>query len=344
MKWSDAYLDQQRFNTDSEADDLVARLFSAGKSAELYAALGWSPAQLLQEEAHPVAQFVRKARAQADWLEPKRLMRSRAFFVKYGLEIMFLLGIVSLPFCYAATPGNKALYLSDKMRKQAAKRLMDTASFVMAVLSPGSWENGSALLAINKVRLIHAIARYYLSKQSAWDKQWGAPINQEDMAGTNLAFSYIILLGLERSGFTLSKTEKEDFLHTWRYIGYLLHIPEELLPGSLGEAYVLTEKIKTRCFAKTEEGQVLTQELIRFFQSQLPDWQGRLLPYQMQVFLGKEVSAYLGLAQHPIWTPVANAFTEFKNIQHSFFTKSESFPALLRQQAYIKGLPLSGNT
>ncbi len=67
------------------------------------------------------------------------------------LEMMALLGAMSLPYCYAASPGNKALYLSDKMRNAPGKRLMDTASFVIAVLTPNSFgEHSTATIHINK--------------------------------------------------------------------------------------------------------------------------------------------------------------------------------------------------
>lgn len=54
----------------------------------------------------------------------------------------------------------------------------------------------------------------------AWDlAAWGVPINQEDMMVTQLAFTQVILLGLERMGVRASWEGMEDYLHMWKLIG-----------------------------------------------------------------------------------------------------------------------------
>ncbi len=70
------------------------------------------------------------------------------------------------------------------------------------------------------------------------------------MAGTNLAFSLVILLGLQQSGIVLSNKQKEDFIFLWRYIGYQLAIDEELLPANFKEAFHLAQIIKETEFQK----------------------------------------------------------------------------------------------
>ncbi len=211
----------------------------------LYGLLKLEEKEIIKQPSSPVKQFLVSKRTKPDWFDARRLQRGQQLFKQYALEIMTLLGAMALPYCYAASPGNKALYLSDKMRNTPGKRLLDTASFVIHVLTPGSLEDSNTgHIHINKVRLIHALSRYYLKKQMQWDKAWGQPINQEDMAGTILAFSYVILRGMQQSGFILSQKEKEDFLFAWRYIGYLLNINEDLLPSSLEEARQLAYTIK----------------------------------------------------------------------------------------------------
>ena len=184
---------------------------------------------------------------------------------------MTLLGGLSLPYCYAASPGNKALYLSEKMLKNQGKRLADTADFIIAVSSPGQLDDDAdGRFHINKTRLIHAIARHYILKGSEWDMAWGLPINQEDMAGTNLAFSYLILRGLKKAGYLIAEREIESFTFLWRYIGYQLHISTDLLPANYAEAMVLERAIRTRHFKKSEEGMELTKELLAYYKSMIP--------------------------------------------------------------------------
>ncbi len=58
---------------------------------------------------------------------------------------------------------------------------------------------------------------------------WGRPMNQFDLAMTNLAFSSVVLLGIRALGIFPSKQETESFLHFWRYVGWLMGIDEKWL-------------------------------------------------------------------------------------------------------------------
>ena len=80
------------------------------------------------------------------------------------------------------------------------------------------------------VRLMHAGVRTWLMDRGNWDVvQYGVPVNQEDMIVTQLAFTIVILLGLERAGLTshISDDDMNDYLHAWRYLGHLMGISEE---------------------------------------------------------------------------------------------------------------------
>jgi hypothetical protein len=284
-------LDAFRQVTDVTADQLVGELFAAGSSAEVYEALQ-RPRTAVLAQTSAAGNFLVAARPEPTWAEPKRIQQGRVIFQTHTNLIMRILGAFSLPFCYAASPGNKALYLSDKMRQSPGKRLQDTARFVLMVGQPGA--PAEFTYAINRTRLIHAIARWHL-RQRGWKPAWGAPINQEDLAGTNLAFSYLVLLGLQQSGVLLSTSEKENFLHLWRHIGYHLHIAEALLPANFAEARQLTAQIRTRNLMKSEEGVALTRDLIQFYQQSTGTTDAGLIKAQLVWYLGKEVASYLGI-------------------------------------------------
>jgi hypothetical protein len=309
------YFDKQRLIGDLEADTLVEQIFSSHTENMLYTSIRLSQPELQALEKNAVTTFLLSTKERPDWFDEARILRGQEVFKWYAQEMMTLLGAMSLPYCYAASPGNKALYLSEKMRQSTGKRLIETAAFVINVLTPKSLTQGNeGHLHINKTRLIHAISRYYISK--SWNGQWGVPINQEDMAGTNLAFSYIILLGMQQSGYGIADQQKEDFLYTWRYIGYQLGIDETLLPTSFQEARQLTQLIKERNFRKTDEGMALTRELMNYFKSVLPKQQGDVIEAQIRYFLGKEIAGYIGLEPEPFkdkLIAVANSALSFKN-------------------------------
>jgi hypothetical protein len=186
------------------------------------------------------------------------------------------------------------------MRKAPGKRLLETAQFIIEVMREGAFDpSGSGSFEIQKTRLIHALVRNYIQYRTAWDPAWGVPVNQEDMAGTNLAFSYIILAGMEQSDFLLSRQEKEDFLFTWRFIGFQLRIDERLLPENTQEAKALEEAIRLRHFRKSEEGPLLTTELINHYKESFPVIASYFVESQIRYFIGPEVSELLGLKPQP---------------------------------------------
>ena len=166
--------------------------------------------------------------------------------------------------------------------------------------------------------------------------EWGVPINQEDMAGTNLAFSYVILLGMQQSGFILSQKEKEDFLFAWRYIGYQMSIDESLLPASFPEARQLAAIIKTRNFKKTEEGIILTAELLGYYKVSVPLEQAELVPSQIRFYLGNEVAEYIGLPIDPIRDRIAYSINTFKSLQNMLTVQPSSYQQMLLQHSLLK--------
>ena len=202
MRAESRYLDQLRLLGDNVPDQLTVEHLGQDPK-EFYSLLHKSSIELkAMANDSPTAAYLVSSRPRPGWYSDERIVKGQQVFAEYASEIMTLLGVLSLPYLYAGSPGNKALFLSDKMRNSPGKRLMDTAEFVIAVCSPGGFSNeGESQYFINRTRLIHAIARYYVLKSRQWDMDWGMPINQEDMAGTNLGFSYILLNGLRKSGF-----------------------------------------------------------------------------------------------------------------------------------------------
>ncbi len=337
MKLSNAQLDQKRQIGDATADSLVNGLFQKGKRAALYQYLQLSYDEIRREKGSSVKVFLTTSRPSPDWFDAERIMAGQEVFKKYAMPVMTLLGGLALPYCYAGSPGNKALYMAEKMRQSPGKRLADTADFILSVSSPGSFEkSNSGHFHVNKTRLIHAVARYYILKTGNWQNEWGIPINQEDMAGTNLAFSYIILAGLQKSSFVLSAREKEDFIFLWRYIGYQLHIEEDLLPSSYKEASILETDIRHRHFKKSEEGLILTQELIRYYKGMVPQSDSYLIDAQIRYWLGKSVADCVGLQANPVKDKIVKVINSFREVSNFFNPDSDSFTKMLNNHQQLK--------
>ncbi len=344
MKLTDQYLDKQRKAGDMPADKLVSNLFSEGRQSELYHLLQNSDTELADKTpVSPILDFLHSRKKNPSWYDASRLLRGQHVFGRYAEEIMMLLGAKSLPYCYAASPGNKALYASEKMRKNSAKRLLDTANFVIAVATPGSLtETTTGQLQINRTRLVHAIARHYVLK-GEWDPAWGLPVNQEDMAGTNLAFSVVVLIGLAETGIQLTEQEREDFIYLWRYIGYQLNIDTNLLPADFKEAFALANIIKKRNFKSSEEGIVLTRELLNYYRSVTPPEQARFIDSQVRYYLGREIAGYVGLQADPMSDSIQALISELTAIRNIFKVHLNSYQRMLRNHQQLKRL-ITGST
>lgn len=310
------FLDKQRYIGDPEADQLIARLFKNKKDKEVYQVIS-TPAEGLFSLAgvdQELIEFIHSKKPEPDWFDPRKIRTGQQLYRKYASEIMMLLGAMSLPYCYAASPGNKAIHLTEKMRNKPGKRLLETAQYVIKLMEPGSFDQGGiGHPFINKTRLVHAMVRYMLVNKTDWLNEWGTPINQEDMAGTNLAFSFTIINGLEKQQFPIKPEQAEAFLHVWRYIGYQMDIHEELLVDDMQEAAELESVIRQRHFKSSSEGQQLMQDLLKHYREEFPWLAGQLVENQIRYFLGDDISDMLRLERNPGKDALVRVMNKFKN-------------------------------
>ena len=117
----------------------------------------------------------------------------------------------------------------------------------------------------------HNFMEHAASRQQGWDTAGlGVPINQEDLAYVLLTFGYLIPKGMETWGRKVSREQKEDFLHLWKVVGYVMGIREDLMTDNLDEAEELFETILKRNAGPSDAGQVLTTAIMSFLRQYLP--------------------------------------------------------------------------
>jgi hypothetical protein len=263
------FLDECRASADEKADLFIKRQFETlVKKTSLKSNLD----QLTKNaevanfiNKYPESSWLANFSTLPEWADRKKMKLGSDFFVRYAEPVMNLLGLLSLPYCYAAADGARVLSLSGQIKKNPGNRFSETASFVWDVMAPGAFDqNGKGFSGILKVRLIHASIRFYILQSKSWNSDWGVPVNQEDMAGTNLSFSLIAIRGLRKMGFAISYKQQEAFIHLWNVIGYLLGLKRELLPQNGLEANSLERSIRKRQFKYSEHGSQLTDQLVNF--------------------------------------------------------------------------------
>ena len=264
--YTDDFLNLKRLSADPKADAFIMHAFAdelKKKQLQEWMAGKSGPEHLNSlKDIFPDFEIVNKADNLPTWAEPRLMKKGAAFYARHSTTIMSLLGLLSLPYCYTAANGAMVLYLSELIRKQTTRRLYDTAVFVWEVMGPEAFgRNGNAYEEILKVRIMHAAVRYYTLANEHWDQSWGMPINQEDMAGTNLSFSLIVIRGLRMLGFSVSQADQAAFMHIWAVVGYLTGLDEDLIPENSRMAQQLDNSIKKRQFKVSTHGQELTSSL-----------------------------------------------------------------------------------
>lgn len=154
--------------------------------------------------------------------------------------------------------------------KLVEKRLLETGIHTFACCASAGalrpWHAGWA--ACLRVRALHAkVRRRLLRPANEWDvAAWGVPVNQEDTAVTLLAFSYVVLTGIEMIlGKPLPEADQLAYLHLWRYIGFLMGLDEAHNPCARGlpHARASLESVIMHILEPTAESGAIARHLLR---------------------------------------------------------------------------------
>ncbi|WP_436515608.1 oxygenase MpaB family protein [Ekhidna sp. To15] len=318
-------LDAFRKTTDPIADSTVQKIITLGdeKSVNevmmhlfknssfekgMFDSLGSDLSGILNE-------YIETTRQLPEWADADKIKAGEKLFSLYGPEIFMLLNVSSLPLCYTCAKGAQVLYDTGRLLVHnndidpLARRLMETAQMVVNVLSEGGLSaNGGGVVTLQKVRLIHASIRYYLthSEKNSFDvAKYGQPINQEDLAGTLMSFGPVILSGLKRLNISLTEKEQNDYMHCWKVVGHLMGIKKVLLPDTYEEGFELATRILKHQSEESEAGKALTDACVQFMNYLIPgnafnDVPAYFIDYFLQDFStssNKNLSACAGISE-----------------------------------------------
>lgn len=247
--------------------------------------------QLLQD-------FLKQNSIYPSFFDKKELIRATDFYRQNQQTIGLILGLYALPYCYLGADGARVLYMSERIRKDTYNRLVETGSFLKAVMNYDNWTSQRIFAICTKVRLMHAAIRYFTLHSRQWDMAWGYPINQEDMLGTNLAFSLVVLRGMRKLGYSIDNTYERAYLYTWNVIGFLLGVDGAILPANEQETIRVERLIAARQFRQSAESQALTDSLMQAIRNISPNEStANLLQAQSRFFLGEKYAEMLGIKE-----------------------------------------------
>jgi ER-bound oxygenase mpaB/B'/Rubber oxygenase, catalytic domain len=278
-RWTDALLDRMRELGDPLADGPVSAVLERGGVDAVNAIMQTLvrvdqpvPEQLPDE----VQSYLVETLPLPTWADMDKIKRGQQLFETWGVLITLCLFCASLPASYAAAKGVKVLYLTARLDTDARRRVMETGQFLMDVVAVGGLdEHGKGRRAIQRVRLMHAAVRHLIKARSEqtpgmWHPDWGTPINQEDLAGTLLTFSYVAADPMRRLGVHLSAKDVDAYLHLWNVIGHLLGVRDDVLAHDLADATALVDAIRRRQFQASPEGQDMTLALLNLLDELTP--------------------------------------------------------------------------
>jgi uncharacterized membrane protein len=309
---SSARLAHMRYVADPLADTTVSTIAGQGDAAQTLARIeqvnrqfgqwttnqslnNWnpSPQELDPAITQAVKQYLSQGQELPDWADPAKIERAEILFVDNGVLSCTLLFCASLPQCYVLPDLSTVLHLSGQLEKHTEHRIRMTAAMIFPVMFSGglTQPEGSGVTQTLKVRLIHAMIRHLILRQSPeaamqalgdqlhvpgagqipslgatgptaslhqalWAHGWnlgqdGLPCNQEEQAYTLLTFSYVYLQGLRTLGLGLSAADEEAYLHTWNVVGHILGIHDDLMAHTMDEAQALFVQLQARGFQPT---------------------------------------------------------------------------------------------
>lgn len=272
--------------------------------------------------------------------EQRILERGQAFFNERGDIYLAMLGFYSLPYCYAFADGAEVLVRSKRIMEESGKRLGETAKFLLEIFKPGAFiSSNNAFLVCAKIRLIHAFSRYFINHYAKdWKVEYGKPINQEDLLGTNLAFSLLVLRGMRKIGLTISNSDTELILGYWKYLGRLMGIQEAFWPETAKEAFELEKLIRKRHMKNSEAGEKLIQSLLNYYEeNQREEFLKGKAESLVAFMIGKEASKALGIKSGlPLTSEIMGSIFKFLGWKNYGGNKSHARFNYEFEQSYVQ--------
>ncbi|MEU2069993.1 oxygenase MpaB family protein [Streptomyces anulatus] len=274
MTYTEASMNALRQGGDELADATVAALFDRGEVGKFntlmrYVSTAGAP---LPDGLPEVARdYLQATSAPPDWVDWEEMEKARLFFIDNNVHISTALSFASMPACYVVPHVAKLLSATHGL-KYPSKRMAETGQFTVYLMRPDAFEAGGRFVpAAQKVRLLHASIRHHLLREQRWDTDaLGAPICQEDMLGGQMFFSLLVLDSLHRLGIHMSEEGAAAYYYAWRVVGAMLGVSQESVPRSLDEARQFLDLYMIRHMGPSEEGALLTRQLIDLYEEVVP--------------------------------------------------------------------------
>jgi squalene cyclase len=291
--WPRDKLQALRAFGDPVADAVITAVFKSGEAKALSDVMGKLvksdeplPAGLPPE----AARYFTDTEAMPAWADVKQLGIAYDIFEQHGWAVALGLFTSSLPQAYCAGKGARVLLQTQGMTRHTRRRILETAQFVFDVLNRDAFgkaprmlltqapnvemqgnKGGRGIRAAQKVRLMHATIRHLTLIYGEWDAaSWGLPINQEDLAGTLMTFSVVILDCFDTVGIALTPAQQAAYLHLWKVVGHFMGVHPDIVPRDVADGRALMNAIRADQWHASIQGAQLGAALVEAMDEYLP--------------------------------------------------------------------------
>ncbi|MBI2764281.1 MAG: DUF2236 domain-containing protein [Chloroflexi bacterium] len=317
-RWTDEFLDAQRFVADAPADAVIAGLVAAsemGVAQRVLRTLTLNDQPIPGDLPQPAKEYLLTSRDLPPWAEPDKIRRGEHLYQRYGMQIGMLLFCSALAEGYLVERFARVLFRTAQLESNTQRRVVETGQLVTDAMAPGGLEpGGRGITSALRVRLMHASIRRLIKEQAkvdpeSWPDDWGEPISQGDMAATLMAFSVLMLDGLKRLGTHLDAADEEAYCHCWRVVGYFMGIHEELLPNNVDESHELLASTRRRLYNVSPEGLALEAALIALLEEMSPGPMKHIPREMIRFLIGNEYADLLRVSpERGFWRRVFGFF------------------------------------
>ncbi len=158
----------------------------------------------------------------------KAIAGARAF---YKFSDMFFVGLVLDAVITGFTTGvSKSFFTTGRTTGNLRRVKQNTRHLVEITLPGGLDRHGDGWKLTVRIRLIHAQVRRLLLNSNDWDVAAdGIPLHAGHMVLAATGFSAVNLRAVQKLGIKLSREERVSFMYIWRYVTWLLGVPEKIL-------------------------------------------------------------------------------------------------------------------
>jgi len=197
--------------------------------------------------------------------DPDKLFIAQRLYRDYTAEISGALLLAALPQSYATEYGAGVLGAHGQLTNDLSRRIGRTAQFLVTILQQGEhteadqnrlwdWRCSKDVTAVDelpwavclRLRLFHQLVREQLisSNDDGVKALLGdennapkKPLNQEDLLGMLLMFSFVVFEVLDRYGICWTADEQDAFLHLWDVVGGYMAIGSDAVRRVLKPTY-----------------------------------------------------------------------------------------------------------